>query len=130
MLGRNYSFTGKVIKGDGRGRQLGYPTANVKIESEDKLIPAIGIYAVECFINRKWYNALLNIGRRPTFSSDGKVVPEIYILDFKEDIYNAELHIKLIERIRGEEKFSSAEDLIKQMDKDKEAGIKIFKEAN
>ena len=61
---------------------------------------------------------------------DGKVVPEIYILDFDNDIYNIELKIKVIQRIRGEDKFNSAEELIKQMDKDKEAGLKIFKEVN
>ena len=130
MLGRPYSFTGKVVRGDGRGKQLGYPTANLKIENEDKLIPAIGIYAAECSIKGKWYNALLSIGSRPTFSTDGKVVPEIYILDFDKDIYNEELQIKLIQRIRGEEKFNSAEELIEQMDKDKLAGLKIFKEVN
>jgi len=130
MLGRHYSFNGKVVKGDGRGKILGYPTANLKIENEDKLLPAIGIYAAQCSVNGKWYNALLSIGSRPTFSSNGRVIPEIYILDFDKDIYNIELLIKVIQRIRGEEKFNSAEELIKQMDKDKETGLKIFKEVN
>jgi riboflavin kinase/FMN adenylyltransferase len=130
MLGRYYSFAGKVVRGDGRGKQLGYPTANLKIENEDKLLPEIGIYAARCLVGEKWYNALLSIGCRPTFISDGSVIPEIYILDFDGDIYNKELIIKVIERIRGEEKFNSAEELIKQMDKDKEAGLKIFEEVN
>ncbi|MBT8378348.1 MAG: bifunctional riboflavin kinase/FAD synthetase [Ignavibacteria bacterium] len=130
MLGRYYSFKGKVIKGDGRGKQLGYPTANLMIENEDKLLPAIGIYAAQCEIDGEKHKALLSIGSRPTFSNDGKVVPEIYILDFDKDIYNQKLQIIVIQRIRGEEKFNSAEELIKQMDKDKEAGLKIFKEVN
>jgi riboflavin kinase/FMN adenylyltransferase len=130
MLGRHYSFLGRVVKGDGRGKELGYPTANVKVENEDKLIPAIGIYAAECLVSGKWYNSLLNIGSKPTFSSDGKVVPEIYIIDFNKDIYNVKLQIKIIERIRGEEKFNSAQELIKQLDKDKQAGLRIFKEVN
>ncbi len=130
MLGRYYSFAARVVKGDGRGKQLGYPTANLKIENEDKLLPEIGIYAAKCLVSEKWYNALLSIGSRPTFISDGSVVPEIYILDFDDDIYNKELGIKVIERIRGEEKFNSAEELIKQMDKDKQAGLKIFEEVN
>ena len=130
MLGRPYSFSGVVVRGDGRGKQLGYPTANLKVGNEDKLIPALGIYAAECSVSGKWYNALLSIGSRPTFSTDGKVVPEIYILNFSRDIYNEELQIKLIQRIRGEEKFNSAEELIKQMDKDKVAGLKIFKEVS
>jgi riboflavin kinase/FMN adenylyltransferase len=130
MLGRYYSFAGRVVRGDGRGKQLGYPTANLKIKNEDKLLPEIGIYAARCLVGEKWYNALLSIGSRPTFISDGSVIPEIYILDFDGDIYNKELIIKVIERIRGEEKFNSAEELIKQMDKDKEAGLKIFEEVN
>ena len=130
MLGRHYSFAGRVVRGDGRGKQLGYPTANLKIENEDKLLPEIGIYAARCLVGEKWYNALLSIGSRPTFISDGSVIPEIYILEFDGDIYNKELIIKVIERIRGEEKFNSAEELIKQMDKDKEAGLKIFEEVN
>jgi riboflavin kinase/FMN adenylyltransferase len=130
MLGRQYTFIGRVVKGDGRGRQLGYPTANLKIENEDKLLPAIGIYAAQCLVSEKWYNALLSIGNRPTFTPDGVVVPEIYILDFDSDIYNKEIEIKVIERIRGEEKFDSAEELIKQMDKDKESGLKILNEEN
>jgi riboflavin kinase/FMN adenylyltransferase len=130
MLGRQYSFIGKVVKGEGRGKILGYPTANLKIENEDKLLPAIGIYAAQCSVNGKWYNSLLSIGSRPTFSFNGRVVPEIYILDFDKDIYNVEILIKVIQRIRGEEKFNSAEELIKQMDKDKVAGLKIFKEVN
>jgi riboflavin kinase/FMN adenylyltransferase len=126
MLGRKYSFTGIVIKGDGRGKELGYPTANLKIKNEDKLLPAIGIYAAECIIEGENFLGLLCIGSRPTFTSAGDVVPEIYIYNFDKEIYNKELQVNLIEHIRGEEKFNSAEELILQMDKDKEAGLKIF----
>jgi riboflavin kinase/FMN adenylyltransferase len=126
MLGRKYSFKGIVTKGDGRGKKLGYPTANLKIENDDKLLPAIGVYAVECLIDGSKYYGLLNIGIRPTFNTSGEVVSEVFIYDFDREIYNKELTIILFDRIRGEEKFSSAEELVKQMDKDKETGIKIF----
>ncbi len=79
MLGRKYSFKGLVIKGDGRGKQLGYPTANLQIQNEDKLLPSIGIYAAECIVDGKNFNSLLCIGSRPTFNSSGEVVPEVYI---------------------------------------------------
>jgi len=125
-LGNYYSFSGTVIRGDGRGRTLGFPTANIRLGDENKLLPAIGIYAVEVLIGHKKYYALLSIGRRPTFYIDGNVTTEIYILDFDSDIYGSEVTVNMIERIRGEEKFSTAEQLIVQMQKDKEAGLEIF----
>ena len=130
MLGRYYSFNGKVIEGDKRGRELGYPTANVKISDPDKLIPAIGIYAVKIKMNSGSYNGLLNIGQRPTFYESGELVSEVYIYDFDENIYGKKIKVEMIERIRGEEKFSTADELITQMDKDKENGIRIFNKLN
>jgi riboflavin kinase/FMN adenylyltransferase len=126
MLGRLYSFNGKVIRGDGRGRELGFPTANLQIENEDKLLPAIGIYAAECIIDRNKFYGLLSIGSRPTFYSTGEIIPEFYIFDFNKDIYDKAVRINVVERIRGEEKFNSAEELINQMKKDKEVGLEIL----
>lgn len=130
MLGRNYFFTGKVINGDGRGRTLGYPTANIKLDDEDKLLPMIGIYAVYVFIDGTRYNGLLSIGKRPTFYSDGNIIPEVYIYDFQSDIYGKNIRVEMLEKIRGEEKFNSSEELIKQMDSDKQNGLKIFNKLN
>lgn len=126
MLGRVYSFEGSVIRGDNRGKKLGFPTANLEIESGDKLLPAIGIYAVECTIENKKHFGLLSIGKRPTFHDSGEVVPEVYLFDFNDDIYGAKLRVAVVERIRGEEKFSSAEDLIAQMEKDSEVGLQLL----
>jgi len=125
-LGRFYSFSGIVVAGDRRGRSLGFPTANIKIDSENKLLPAIGIYAVEFIVSDKKHYGLLSIGRRPTFYDSGKIVPEVYVYDFDRDVYGEFVTVNLIERIRGEEKFSSAEDLIVQMNKDKEIGLEIL----
>lgn len=130
MLGRFYSFEGVVVPGDKRGRELGFPTANMLIENEDKLLPATGIYAVQCIVEDKKYNALLNIGSRPTFHEAGEIIPEVYIIDFNKQIYNQTVRVNVVERIRGEEKFSSAEELVKQMKKDKETGLKILKQIN
>jgi riboflavin kinase/FMN adenylyltransferase len=125
-LGRLYTFKGSVVKGDKRGRELGYPTANLKIDDEDKLLPALGIYAVEVTIKGSKKYGLLSVGKRPTFYESGDIVPEVYLFDFNEDIYGEEITVSLVERIRGEEKFSSAEELIEQMNKDKEIGLEIL----
>ncbi len=130
MLGRNYSFSGVVVSGDRRGRELGYPTANIKLSSQDKLLPAIGVYAVNVSVGNEKHNGLLSIGNRPTFYNDGEVVTEVYIYNFNSDIYDEAIKVELIERLRGEEKFDSADALIEQMNRDKENGQKIFNKLN
>jgi len=129
-LGRLYSFSGKVIRGDKRGRELGFPTANLDVENKDKLLPAIGIYAVEFIVKEKKHFGLLSVGKRPTFYSAGDIVPEVYIYDFDKNIYDEFVTVNVVERIRGEEKFSSAEELVKQMNNDKKVGIEILKKLN
>ncbi len=126
FLGRYYSFKGKVVKGDMRGRELGFPTANLELIDEDKLLPALGIYAVKITLGGQNYLGLLSIGKRPTFYNSDHIVPEVFIYDFDKEIYGEELKAELVERIRDEYKFSGADELIAQMNKDKEAGIKIF----
>lgn len=130
LLGRNYSFTGVVVGGDKRGRELGFPTANIKLSSTDKLLPAIGVYAVFFLVNGKKYNGLLSIGKRPTFYSEGELVTEVFIYDFNQNIYGENVTVELIELLRVEEKYNSAEELISQMNKDKENGLKVFKKLN
>ena len=130
LLGRNYSFSGTVIGGDKRGRELGYPTANIKLSSQEKLLPAIGIYVVRVLLNNEKHIGLLSIGKRPTFYNAGELVTEVYIYNFNREIYDEVVTIELVERLRGEEKFNTADDLINQMNKDKENGLKIFNELN
>ena len=130
MLGRNYFFIGNVVNGDGRGRKLGYPTANIKLEDEDKALPMLGIYAVFIFIDGLKFNGLLSVGKRPTFYNDGKIIPEVYIYDFQDNIYGKKVKVEILERIRGEEKFNSPEELINQMNLDKQNGLKIFNKLN
>jgi riboflavin kinase/FMN adenylyltransferase len=126
FLGRYYSFQGNVVKGDGRGRSLGFPTANIELKDENKLLPAIGIYAVELVLENEKHFGLMSIGKRPTFYNDGHLTTEIFIFDFDKDIYDKEVTVKVLERIRGEEKYSSPEALVAQMKKDKEAGMEIM----
>ncbi len=126
LLGRAYSFSGKVIEGDKRGRQLGFPTANIQSGEPNKQLPALGIYFVEFFVNGQKHFGLLSIGKRPTFYDSGYIIPEVYIYDFDEDIYGEYVTVNVIEKLRDEEKFNSADELILQMNKDKEAGLLIM----
>jgi riboflavin kinase/FMN adenylyltransferase len=126
MLGRYYSFKGTIVRGDGRGRKLGFPTANLSVDNEDKLIPAKGIYAAECVVENEKHFGLLSLGSRPTFHKDGEIIPEFYIFDFDKDIYDQVMQVNLVEKIRDEEKFNSVEDLIARMKKDEGIGRKIL----
>jgi len=126
FLGRYYSFSGNVIEGDKRGRELGFPTANIKLEDEQKLLPALGVYAVEFIVDSNKYYGLLSVGKRPTFYEDGKIIPEVYVYDFNKDIYGKFVTVNIIEMIRREIKYNSAAELIEQMNKDKELGSEIL----
>lgn len=126
MLGRNYSFKGLIVRGDGRGKKLGFPTANISIDSEDKLIPAKGIYAGECIVEGEKHYGLLSLGSRPTFHKDGEVIPEFYIFDFDRDIYDKVMQVNMVEKIRDEKKFNSVDELISQMKNDEEIGKEIL----
>ncbi|MCZ7609413.1 MAG: bifunctional riboflavin kinase/FAD synthetase [Ignavibacterium sp.] len=130
LLGRNYEFSGIVVGGDKRGRELGFPTANIKLSSQEKLLPASGVYAVKVMVENERHTGLLSIGKRPTFYNQGELVSEVYIFDFNREIYGAKVTTELVERLRGEVKFNSAEDLINQMNTDKENGYKIFNKLN
>ncbi|HQO38840.1 MAG TPA: bifunctional riboflavin kinase/FAD synthetase [Spirochaetota bacterium] len=125
LLGRKYSISGRVIKGDGRGRQLGYPTANVKPSSPDKIIPAVGVYAVSVNIRGKEYGGMLNIGFNPTFNGTAMSI-EVNIFGFNEDIYGEELSLIFHGKIRDERKFESADALVKQIESDRAEAAKIL----
>ena len=120
LLGRPYTLRGTVVAGDRRGRLLGYPTANIELDSQKKLIPDNGIYFVKVDVGGGTYFGMASIGVRPTFPSIGKRTIEVHILDFDEDIYGSDIQIGFLRRMRNELKFNSAEELIQQMHKDKE----------
>ncbi len=116
MLGRPYRIDGKVVKGDRRGRELGFPTAN--IEPVGRLVvPADGIYAAVIRAEGQRRMAATSIGVRPTFGPGERMI-EAYILDFDGDLYGQDVEIEFIERLRGEEKFDGVEPLIDQMTRD------------
>ena len=107
-----------MVRGEGRGRQLGFPTANVHSDRHIA-IPADGIYAGWAILHDKRLPAAISVGTNPTFEGRQRTV-EAYILDFDEDIYGVELGVEFVERLRGMEKFDSVEDLITQMGLDVE----------
>ena len=117
LLGRPFSLRGPVVEGDKRGRELGFPTANIAI-GLDRALPAHGIYVTRAYVRETAYMACTNIGVRPTFETDGRPTVEAFILDFDSDVYGVEVRIELLERLRGEERFESAGDLVAQMHKD------------
>ena len=116
QLGRPYSLRGPVVKGDQRGRTLGFPTANIGVTA-DRALPAFGIYATWAFLGEARYPSVSSIGTRPTF--DG-VLPsvETFIFDFTGDIYDQILRIELVAYLRPELKFTSVEALIEEMNRD------------
>ena len=117
LLGRPFSLRGPVVAGDSRGRTLGFPTANMAI-GLDRALPAYGIYVTRVYVRESAYESCTSIGIRPTFDVEPRPVVETFILDFDEEIYGREMQIDLLHRLRGEERFASAEELIAQMEKD------------
>lgn len=117
-LGYDYFLTGTVIKGKQLGRTIGFPTANLKIEEDYKLIPLKGVYIVSSQINNKTVFGMMNIGLNPTVGGEHLSV-EIHYLDFEGDLYDQKITISILKRIRGEEKFDSITLLKEQIEKDK-----------
>ena len=113
-LGRPYSIAGTVVPGDGRGRKLGFPTANLRVDDSDKLIPAEGIYACYVTVPAGRFMGALHIGPRPTFPGAGAAV-EVFLLDFDGELYGCEIRLELIERLRPVAAFDSADELAEQM---------------
>jgi riboflavin kinase/FMN adenylyltransferase len=120
LLGRPFSLHGQVVKGDKRGVELGFPTANLETEAEQAL-PADGVYTSRAFIDAQAYPAMTNIGLHPTFGSDKRLV-EVYLMDYRGDLYGRELAVEIIERLRGEIKFDTPEELKKQIAEDVKRG--------
>ena len=118
LLGRKYSINGKVVRGNGIGRKINFPTANIEIDEPKKLLPKSGVYAVEVILNKKIYLGMLNIGYNPTIKNEKKSI-EVNIFEFSEDIYNNKISINFIRRIRNEKKFKNLNELKKQLIIDK-----------
>jgi riboflavin kinase/FMN adenylyltransferase len=124
-LGRGYSVRGEVIHGEGRGKQIGYPTANIAVWKE-QVIPANGVYAGWAYLNGERFMAATSVGLNPTFEGGKQVSVEPYLLDFDRDIYGQQLEVSFETWLRPEEKFTSIEALIEQIGRDVETGRKYL----
>jgi riboflavin kinase/FMN adenylyltransferase len=113
-----YSLKGKVIHGKNIGAQLGFPTANIELKDKNKILPKNGVYFVKVELENHYYFGMMNIGLNPTFE-DKKLSIEVHIFDFKKDIYGLEIYIKILRRLRDEQKFSDKTILINQLNIDK-----------
>ncbi len=116
-LGYPYRLTGEIVKGQGLGRKLKFPTVNLKVAEDYKLIPMKGVYAVRTVISDKVVFGMMNIGFRPTVGGSGRTI-EVHLLDFEGDLYGASLQVDVLARLRDEIKFESVEGLSEQLRKD------------
>ena len=126
-LGYNYMFSGEVIKGNQKGRQIGFKTANLQLFKEFKLIPDSGVYICVVHINKEIHRGMLNIGHNPTFNSNEEKSIEVHILDFEKEIYGESIQIELLSKLREEQKFDSIESLVRQLNEDKLNTFQYFK---
>jgi riboflavin kinase/FMN adenylyltransferase len=140
MLGYNYSVIGAVIEGDKRGRTIGFPTANIEVNDQYRQIPGNGVYTIQIdviddklddnldnYFQAKKYFGMANIGFRPTFHNDQKLSIEVYIFDFNQDIYSKEVNVHFLHFLRPEQKFNGIEEIISQLNKDKENSLMFLK---
>lgn len=125
MLGRPLRIRGQVVKGDGIGRNLGFPTANLDLDSDAKIVPANGIYAGYGYLESHKYLGLVSIGTRPTFNRERRVF-EVHLLDFDGQLYGQELEVEIIHRLRDEIRFDSIDALVAQMKRDREKSLQLL----
>ena len=119
LLTYEYSIHGKVVEGFKIGNTIGFPTANIELYDTEKIIPAIGVYAVRVRWNNQFFKGMMNIGRRPTLENGENISIEVHIIDFNENIYLQSLEIDFIRKIRDEQKFKDIDELKEQLQKDK-----------
>jgi riboflavin kinase/FMN adenylyltransferase len=126
-LGYAYPLTGKIVKGSMIGREIGFPTANLKVEEDYKIIPCLGVYAATAIVDNCEYMAMVNIGFRPTINiHPHNVSIEAHLIGFSGDLYNKYVTLQFRNRIRDERKFGGIEDLKKQLEFDKLETINIL----
>lgn len=125
MLGRPYGVEGRVVRGDERGRTLGFPTAN--LHPQNRVIPRTGVYVTATLIEGSWRRSVTNIGTRPTFGRDAlEPSIETYVMNWSGDLYGDVVRVRFLQRLRAERKFASIEDLKRQIDLDVERAARYF----
>lgn len=125
FLQRPYRLNGTVVHGDKRGKEIGYPTANIKPEHPQKIIPRDGVYAVRVRVMDNWFKGMMNIGTRPTFEGKMRAL-EVNLFDFDENIYGKEVQVRFFSRIRDEVRFDGINELIEQLRKDEKKAKELL----
>lgn len=126
FLGRPYTLTGTIVKGQQLGRTIGFPTANLQVDDSLKLVPANGVYAVEVLYAGQTLGGMLNIGFRPTVAGTGQTI-ETYIFDFNKDIYGEHMTLRFREFLRPEQKFDGLPALVAQLKRDEESARNVLR---
>jgi riboflavin kinase/FMN adenylyltransferase len=116
MLGRPYGVEGRVVRGDERGRTLGFPTAN--LQPQNRVIPSRGVYVTATLIDGAWRRSVTNVGMRPTFTRDDEPSVETYVMNWSGDLYGDVVRVRFLHRLRAERKFASIAELKQQIDRD------------
>jgi riboflavin kinase / FMN adenylyltransferase len=124
LLGRSFSLAGKVVHGDERGKQLGFPTANVEMSAQ-QAIPGDGVYVARTHLGARAYPSVTNIGKRPTFGKGERTV-EVHLIGFSGLAYGEDIRVEIVERLRPERHFPTPEDLKQQISRDVEAAVSIL----
>lgn len=126
FLGEPYKLTGEVIHGNKLGRTIGFPTANLKIDQTTKMLPEIGVYAVRVQLNDRNFEGVMNIGKKPTVQQSDLISVEVFLFEFAEEIYGELLTVTIFDRLRGEQRFGSVEELKQQLKKDEQNARSVF----
>jgi riboflavin kinase/FMN adenylyltransferase len=124
MLGRPYGVEGQVVRGDERGHQLGFPTAN--LAPQNRVIPADGVYVTATLIENEWRRSVTNIGTRPTFTEESNRLVETHVMNWSGDLYGDVVRVRFLHRLRAEKKFDSVEQLRQQIERDVKRAHRYF----
>lgn len=124
MLGRPYGIEGVVTAGQGIGRKLLFPTANLEIQN--RVLPVDGVYVTLALFDGLWRRSVTNIGKRPTFGGEQESKVETHLIDFDQDLYGQTIRVRVLHRLRGEKKFSGVDELRAQIAQDRDSAIRYF----
>ena len=124
MLGRPYGVEGRVVRGEERGRTLGFPTANLR--PQNRVIPRHGVYVTATLIEGQWRRSVTNVGTRPTFETTTEPSVETYVVNWSGDLYGDVVRVRFLHRLRDERKFASVDDLKRQIEHDQKRALNYF----
>jgi riboflavin kinase/FMN adenylyltransferase len=124
MLGRPYGVEGRVVRGQERGRTIGFPTANLR--PQNRVIPRMGVYVTATLIEGAWRRSVTNIGTRPTFEEGAEPSLETFVIDWEGDLYGDVVRVRFLHRLRDEKRFAGVEELKRQIDYDLKRAVRYF----